>query len=81
MVDGVLASSYSSFDHDLAHIILLPVRQFSAMIEWIFGEENKSSVLVNIVKGFSKKMLPYGHFLGTENYFSFRDICKSKTQI
>ena len=60
VVDGVLASSYASFDHDLAHIVLLPVRQFSAMIEWVFGEENESSVFVNILKGFSRKMLPYG---------------------
>ena len=67
VVDGILASSYASFDHDLAHIALLPVRQFSAMTEWIFGEENESSVSVNIVKGFGRKMLPYGYSLRTNN--------------
>ena len=34
VVDGVLASTYAAFDHDLAHTALLPVRQFSAMTEW-----------------------------------------------
>ena len=67
VVDRVLASSYSSVDHDLAHIALLPVRQFSAMTEWIFGEENESSVFFNIVKGISKEMLPYGYILRTKN--------------
>ena len=67
MVDGVLASAYASFDHDLAHTVLLPVRQFSAMIEWIFGEENESSVFVNIAKGFGRKMLPYGYSLRNKN--------------
>ena len=68
MVDGVLASTYAAFDHDLAHTALLPVRQFSAMTEWVFGEENESSVFVNILKGFSRKMLrPYGYSLKTKN--------------
>ena len=67
VVDNILASSYSSVDHDLAHIALLPVRKYPAMTEWIFGEENESSVFFNIVKGISKEMLPYDYILRTKN--------------
>ena len=29
VVDGVLASCYASFDHDLAHITMAPIQLFS----------------------------------------------------
>ena len=67
VVDNILASCYASFDHNLAHAAMLPVRKFSVMTEWIFGEENESSVFVNILKGFSRKMLPYCYPLITKN--------------
>ena len=76
VVDNILVSSYSSVDHDLAHIALLPVRKYPAMTEWIFGEVNESSVFFNIVEGISKEMLPYGYILRTKNLFSFIDILK-----
>ena len=40
MVDGVLASCYASADHDLAHIVMTPIRWFPEMIDWIFEQKN-----------------------------------------
>ena len=40
MVDGILASCYADIsDHDLAHLSMIPMRKFSAFVEWIFGED------------------------------------------
>ena len=36
MVDGILASCYASFDHDLAHIAMTPIQWFPEIIEGIF---------------------------------------------
>ena len=43
VVDGVLASCYGSFDHDLAHVAMSPVQWYPEMIGWIFGMGNGSS--------------------------------------
>ena len=40
VVDGVLASCYPSAQHDLAHIVMAPIRWFPKIFEWIFGNEN-----------------------------------------
>ena len=40
VVDGVLASCYSSTHHDLATIAMTPIRIFPIIFEWIFGNEN-----------------------------------------
>ena len=37
VVDGVLASSYADYDHDLCHIGMTPLRWFPEIIDWIFG--------------------------------------------
>ena len=50
MVDGVLASCYASFDHNLAHIVMAPLQWFPEIMELIFGEKNGSPVFVNIMK-------------------------------
>ena len=50
VVDGVLASCYASFDHDLAHIMMSPIRLFPDMINWMFSEDNGYSVYVDTVK-------------------------------
>ena len=39
VVDGVLASCYPAH-HDLAHIAMTPMRWFSKIFEWVFGNEN-----------------------------------------
>ena len=40
VVDGVLASCYASFDHDLAHFAMTPIKWFPQFIELFFGENN-----------------------------------------
>ena len=60
IVDGVLASCYASFHHDLAHIAMTPIRWFPGVIEWIFGEKNGSSVYVDLVGDLGRWLLPHG---------------------
>ena len=36
MVDGMLASCYADFPHDLAHLIVKPMQKFADVMEWIF---------------------------------------------
>ena len=40
VVDRILASCYASFDHDLAHIAMTPMKLFPELMEWIFGDNN-----------------------------------------
>ena len=58
VVDGVLASCYTSFNHDLAHISMIPIQWCPNMMEWIFGVNNDSPEYVNIAKGFGRWVLP-----------------------
>ena len=39
MVDGVLASCYADFHHDLAHLMKIPMQRFPVLMKWIFGED------------------------------------------
>ena len=57
--DGVLASCYASFDHDLAHITMAPIQWFPEIIEGIFGKEKGSLAYVNIAKELGRWLLPY----------------------
>ena len=63
MVDGVLASCYASFDHDVAHLTMTPAQLFPNKIGWIFGEEEGSLAYVNIAKELGRWLLPYGQLL------------------
>ena len=58
MVDGVLASCYASFDHDLAHLALTPIQWFPTLTEWIFGHQNGIQGFVNIAKIFGRYVVP-----------------------
>ena len=59
MVDGVLASCYALSDHDLAHIVMTPMRWFPAMMNWIFGVYNGSPGYVNFAEDLGRIMLPF----------------------
>ena len=39
MVDGILASCYGSYAHDLAHIVMKPMQWYPSIMNWIFGVE------------------------------------------
>ena len=56
LVDSVMASCYGSWNHDLAHVGMLPVQWFPTMIDWVFGEVQ---AYLNIVEDFSRWVIPY----------------------
>ena len=58
MVNRVLASCYPSSNHDLAHIIMTPVRWFPEIMQWIFGEDNGISIYVRINEELGKLISP-----------------------
>ena len=58
MVDGVLASCYASADHDLAHIVMTPIRWFPDVIGWIFGQKNGHLGYVDFLEEFGRSLLP-----------------------
>ena len=64
VVDGVLASCYVSFDHDLAHIAMSPIQLFPEIIEWLYGEEEGSPYYVGIAKTLGRMVLPYHSAIG-----------------
>ena len=46
MVNDVLVSCYASEDHSLAHLVLTPMRRFSTVVEWIFGNDIEFPVFI-----------------------------------
>ena len=58
VVNGVLASTYASFDHDLAHIAMFPIQWIPNIIQWIFGQDNGTPAYVTIAKHFGRYFLP-----------------------
>ena len=58
IVDGILASCYADFDHDLAHVIMTPMQILSKSMEWIFGEDAGFPVFVNTARELGMLLLP-----------------------
>ena len=58
IVDGVMASCYASFDHDLAHYTMAPMQWFPDLMEGIFGDENGSAGFAEITKLLGRLILP-----------------------
>ena len=59
MVDGVLASCYGSFHHDMAYVAMSPIQWYPELIGWIFSEENGSPGYVEMARSLGTLMLPY----------------------
>ena len=57
VVDGVLASCYASFDHDLAHFVMTPMQWFPRVLEWIFGVYHGQPDYVTTAKEFGRLIL------------------------
>ena len=68
MVDGILASCYASTNHDSAHMAMISVRWFPRIVDWIFGEENGSSVFGKIAKQFGKLALADRQFFEARSF-------------
>ena len=60
LVDGVLASCYAGFDHDLAHFTMSPMQYFSEVLEWIFGSDSGYPVYVSTAGILGRFMLQDG---------------------
>ena len=63
MVDGVLASCYADFHHDLAHFTMILMRKLSPVMEWIFGSDAGFPVYVSTLMNLGMSYLPSDHFL------------------
>ena len=60
IVDGVLASCYASFDHDLAHLFMTPMQWFPGTLGWIFGEGIYEPGYVTYAQIVGRVLAPYG---------------------
>ena len=58
VVDGILASCYADFNHDLAHFAMTPMQWFERIVEWIFGENTGYPMFVHLVKDLGTFILP-----------------------
>ena len=56
LVDGVLASCYASFDHDVQHIVMKPLLWFPSMVDMLLGEEKSMHAYVTILQHVSGVM-------------------------
>ena len=65
MVNGVVASCYADFDHDLAHWIMMPMQRFSEAMMWIFGDDTGFPVFVKTARALGMLILP------VENFWSY----------
>ena len=61
IVDGVLVSCYSGTHHELGHLSMTPMR-FSAVIEWIFGDDTEPPVYVRTARQLGTMLLPHEQF-------------------
>ena len=58
VVNGILASCYGSYDHDVVHFIITPFGWFPYITQWIFGDENGSPAYVNMARNLGEWLLP-----------------------
>ena len=72
VVDGVLASCYASFDHDLEKIAMTPLQWLPGMIEWIFGWDND-------IPGYIKATISVGTYVMPNNYLNARTDLEKRT--
>ena len=60
MVDGILASCYGSYDHDLAHLAMTPMRMFPGIFNWTFNEDNRTPLFIATAEHLGRWLMPYG---------------------
>ena len=58
IVDRVLASCYADIQHDVAHLIMIPMQRFPAVMEWIFGDDAGFPVFVSTARKLGMLLLP-----------------------
>ena len=57
MIDGVLASCYTSADHDLVHLAMTPIQWYPGIVQWIFGEDDGFSTFAKMTKETFKSLM------------------------
>ena len=58
VVGGILASCYASFDHDLAHFVMTPMKWFPELMEFMFGTANGIQGYVSFAKRVGRYIMP-----------------------
>ena len=56
LVDGVLASCYASFNHDIQHVVMKPLLWFPSIMDLLLGEEKSLSSYVTILEHVGEMM-------------------------
>ena len=59
VVEGVLASCYGSFDHDIAHLVMAPMQMFPEITAWIFGEDKPFPFYVKTAVELGEWIIPF----------------------
>ena len=59
VVEGVLTSCYASAHHDVAHLVMTPMRWFPEIIEWMFGVDQEFQVYVMIANYLGDWVMPF----------------------
>ena len=62
IVDGVLASCYADFYHDLADLTMAPMQRLPAVLEWIIGDDAGFPAYVSTLRKLGMMLLPDDHF-------------------
>ena len=58
VVDGIVASCYASFDHNLAHFTMTPMQWYPEIIKWVLGVEDGAPAYVTTAKELGRWLLP-----------------------
>ena len=56
LVDGVLASCYASFNHDIQQVVMKPLLWFPSMVDLLLGEEKSLNSYVTILEHVGEMM-------------------------
>ena len=59
VVDRVLASCYASAHHDLAHIIMTPIRWIPIITKVIFGDDTASHAYAKVIEDVGRLVAPF----------------------
>ena len=62
MADGILASCYAGFPHDLVHLAITPMQKFGEVMGWILGDDFGFPVYVGTAKQLGRLILPDGQY-------------------
>ena len=56
LVDGVLASCYASFNHDIQHVVMKPLVWFPSVVDLLLGEDMSLHSYVTILQHVGRMM-------------------------